>query len=379
MEGAFEGKKNTDKWFPVRLVDGTDLYTPETGVAFGDLTVKYGAEGATSESTYTVTTDEWKEQGDGNYWLAIGASEFTAEGKYIVKVEAAVAYDYSFIVEIRDKTLAELIDDVVAILDDTGTSGVIVATNNDKTGYSISGTKTTLDNLNDISQAIAQAGAAAALVAARLDELLDAAKIGQPETGSFLGDMTENDGGTQRFTANALEQGPSGPSGDANILKDTTIATVVSQTEFTLSAGSNDDHAYKDQPVVFYDASENDNPSPRIATDYVAATLTLTINTAPDFTVIAGDGIKIFVSSSITAAGIGAITWAYTLTESGTGDPIADANVWVTSDIGGANVLASGITDQNGVVTFYLDAGTVYVWRQKSGWNFTNPDTETVS
>jgi len=30
-------------------------------------------------------------------------------------------------------------------------------------------------------------------------------------------------------------------------------------------------------------------------------------------------------------------------------------------------------------VTFYLDTGTVYVWRQKSGWNFTNPDTETVA
>jgi len=153
MDGAFEGKKNTDKWFPIRLVDSGDLYTPETGIAFGSVTVKYGYEAATTESTYTVTTNDWKEQGDGNYWLNIGASEFTSEGKYIVKVEATGCHDYSFVVEARDKTVAELINDVASILDDTGTSGVIVATNNDKTGYSISGTKNTLDDLNDPSTA----------------------------------------------------------------------------------------------------------------------------------------------------------------------------------------------------------------------------------
>lgn len=78
-------------------------------------------------------------------------------------------------------------------------------------------------------------------------------------------------------------------------------------------------------------------------------------------------------------AGAGAITWTYTLTEFGTGNPISDADVWVTSDSGGTNILASGRTNASGMVTFYLDAGTVYIWRQKSGWNFTNPDTESVS
>lgn len=49
-------------------------------------------------------------------------------------------------------TVVDLIKvDTTAILDDTSTSGVVVATNNDKTGYSISGTKTTLDSLNDVA------------------------------------------------------------------------------------------------------------------------------------------------------------------------------------------------------------------------------------
>lgn len=78
--------------------------------------------------------------------------------------------------------------------------------------------------------------------------------------------------------------------------------------------------------------------------------------------------------------GSGAITFTYTLTSSvDPFPPIPDADIWVTSDIGGAIVIASGRTDQNGQIVFYLDAGTVYVWRQKSGWDFTNPDTEVIS
>ena len=78
-----------------------------------------------------------------------------------------------------------------------------------------------------------------------------------------------------------------------------------------------------------------------------------------------------------TLGGAGAITWPYTLTESDN-TPISDADVWVTTDEAGNNVVASGRTDASGVVTFFLDAGIVYVWAQKTGWNFTNPDTESV-
>jgi hypothetical protein len=79
------------------------------------------------------------------------------------------------------------------------------------------------------------------------------------------------------------------------------------------------------------------------------------------------------------ASGSGAIEWEYTLTSTAGGDPISDADVWVTTDIAGANVIASGKTDSFGNVTFWLDAGTYYIWRQKAGFNFDNPDVETVS
>jgi len=82
--------------------------------------------------------------------------------------------------------------------------------------------------------------------------------------------------------------------------------------------------------------------------------------------------------STCCSHGAGAITFVYTLTSSVDGTPIDNADIWVTTDIAGANVIASGVTDLAGQVTFYLDAGTLYFWRQKDGWTFDNPDTEVV-
>ncbi len=76
--------------------------------------------------------------------------------------------------------------------------------------------------------------------------------------------------------------------------------------------------------------------------------------------------------------GSGATEFTYTLLTDPGNDPITDADVWVTSDAPGTTVIASGRTNQYGVITFYLDPGTVYIWRQKSGYNFTNPDTEVI-
>ena len=77
--------------------------------------------------------------------------------------------------------------------------------------------------------------------------------------------------------------------------------------------------------------------------------------------------------------GTGATTFTYTLTSTVDSAVISDAQVWVTTDQAGTNVVASGTTDDNGQVTFYLDAATYYIFRQKSGWSFDNPDTEVVA
>lgn len=77
--------------------------------------------------------------------------------------------------------------------------------------------------------------------------------------------------------------------------------------------------------------------------------------------------------------GAGVIAFVYTLTSTVDAAPIADADVWVTADSLGEMILASGRTNGSGQVRFYLDAGTVYLWRRKAGWNFSNPDVEEVT
>ena len=92
--------------------------------------------------------------------------------------------------------------------------------------------------------------------------------------------------------------------------------------------------------------------------------------------------VKTDTESIIAVVGgvpVGAITFVYNVTNQISGNPIADADVWVTTDPLGNNAVASGRTDAFGNVTFYLDAGTYYFWTQKSGFNFENPDTEVVS
>ena len=59
------------------LVDATDHATRETTITYDQVTVKYWTPGATSKTSYTVTTADWKHAGDGDYSLNIGAQEFT--------------------------------------------------------------------------------------------------------------------------------------------------------------------------------------------------------------------------------------------------------------------------------------------------------------
>lgn len=76
--------------------------------------------------------------------------------------------------------------------------------------------------------------------------------------------------------------------------------------------------------------------------------------------------------------GTGNIKKTYTVKD-GDGNPMDNVEVWVTSDEAGTHIVASGITNIQGEVDFYLNAGTYYVWSQKAGYNFTNPDTEVVA
>jgi hypothetical protein len=78
------------------------------------------------------------------------------------------------------------------------------------------------------------------------------------------------------------------------------------------------------------------------------------------------------------AAGSGLNEFVYVLADDATDAKIVNAKVWVTSDVAGVTVVATGYTNQSGSVTFYLDSGTAYIWRYHPSYTFTNPDPETI-
>jgi hypothetical protein len=91
------------------------------------------------------------------------------------------------------------------------------------------------------------------------------------------------------------------------------------------------------------------------------------------------------VLASATTFPAGAITFTYIVTDITTGLPIEGVEVWFSTDNPAVNIVWKGDTDAFGIAMDVngnlpsLDAGTYYVWRQKSGFIFTDPDTEVVS
>lgn len=72
----------------------------------------------------------------------------------------------------------------------------------------------------------------------------------------------------------------------------TTIATLASQTSFTLSAGSSDDDAYNNWAVAVIDQSTAEQRALGIVNDYTGSTKTVTLRTDPAiFTMAAGDTV----------------------------------------------------------------------------------------
>ena len=101
--------------------------------------------------------------------------------------------------------------------------------------------------------------------------------------------------------------------------------------------------------------------------------------------VIGADGDTLETLSDqmdILGAGSGGTAETYTVTDDVTGFPIDGVHVWVSTDIGGANIIWAGYTNAAGQVNYYHDLATgttVYLWRELAGYRFTNPDSEVTS
>jgi len=152
----------------------------------------------------------------------------------------------------------------------------------------------------------------------------------------------------------------------------------------TALAEASDDH-YNNMVIVFTD--NNLAGQARRISDYDGTDKTITV--VPAFTEAPANGDAFVIISGsyfrIPAAGALEITYTVKEDDEDTGDPIDGVEVWITTDEAGNNVIWSGSTDASGILKEagdskpFLDAGTYYFWRRKSGYSFTNPDSETFS
>ena len=200
--------EDTDIWIPVLLVDKTDGITGETGIAYGSVDVDYGLASATSLTSYTVTTNDWKEMGEGLYALNIGAGEFSSAGRYIIRVvdSGATALKYACVAEVytasqddlvRSTTPANTLDvDSNGLVDVSKFNGTAAVVENSLLSVniaSISEDNTAADTLESVLEggttlsvdATKISGDTAAADA--LELFVETLSSGQLQTGSFAG------------------------------------------------------------------------------------------------------------------------------------------------------------------------------------------------
>ncbi len=84
------------------------------------------------------------------------------------------------------------------------------------------------------------------------------------------------------------------------------------------------------------------------------------------------------ILAAASLGGAGSVAYSVTVTDGS--NPLDGAEVWVTTDSAGTNVVAGTLsTDAMGMVTFHLDPGTYYVFVAHSGYNGDNPLAITVT
>ena len=89
---------------------------------------------------------------------------------------------------------------------------------------------------------------------------------------------------------------------DRLLMVDTTIATLASQTSFTLTAGSTDNGAYNNCTIVIEDAATATQKAMSLVSNYVGATKTITLKYDPAiFTITTTDKIYILAENALKA------------------------------------------------------------------------------
>lgn len=209
----------------------------------------------------------------------------------------------------------------------------------------------------------APAGVSVSADIATVDSNVDAILV---DTGTTLDThLTDIKGATFNGSTDSLEairdRGDSawatGAGGsDRLLMVDTTIATLSTQTSFTLTAGSADDDSYNNCTIIVEDVSTSTQKAVGMVLDYTGSTKTVTLKEALAFTIATTDKVYILAENSlkstvanrqldVTATGAAGIDWGNVenpttaLDLSGTDIQLCDTTTTVTNQVT-ANVTA---------------------------------------
>lgn len=138
-----------------------------------------------------------------------------------------------------------------------------------------------------------------AITAAKYDEST-AFPLKAADSGSTYIGRTGADGDTLKSLSDEVSAISTGSN--PNVLLESEIASVTNQTTIVLNDGATFNDAYNGQAIVLYDNSNSDYPSVRVVSDYVGSTKTITLDSAPDFTVAADDSVRLFATAPGTSA-----------------------------------------------------------------------------
>ncbi len=175
-------------------------------------------------------------------------------------------------------------------------------------------------------------------------------------------------------------------------LLDTTLATLSTQTSFTLTVGPAEDDALNGCQVVLHDIASAVQLSHATVLDYTGASKTVTLEAAPTFTIAAGDNISLMPPSTkqtdmtSALASLSAILALSTSQYSRTGTAQAGAASTITLDASASAsndyynyqlvLLVSGTgAGQARFITAYV--GATKVATMNRNW-VTNPDSTSV-
>jgi hypothetical protein len=273
-----------------------------------------------------------------DYMVVLSAATIDGETVNAVLAHFSIENRYNPVTDFDPPTRAELTSDINSVLNILGTpagadmSADIAAIEAQTDDIGAAGAGLTAVPWNADWDAEVQSEVNDALVAIHLDHLLatDYDPASKPGTSTaLLNELVENDGGVSRFTANALEQGPSGSGASASDIADAVWTETLADHSGT-------------------------------------------------------SGSTAEALSNIPGAAAGSTEVTDILIDDGT-DPIEGAAVWISTDSAGSNVVWAGTTNASGVPKDtngenpFLDAGTYYVWVQLGGYSFSNPTSKTVS